>query len=130
MRTIQILNQDTLVLPLIFFIIACTFDVVYRLAQQTDLKAVVAYSSVLHVNLLMLLVLLSPTTLNLGLILYIWGHSYTSAGLFYAVHLIERCYNSRSSFEISGLYNTNQAIGLVCIAAVVSCLEFPLNFYF
>ena len=106
------------------------FDVVYRLSQQIDLKAVVAYSSVLHVNLLMLLVLLSPPTLNLGLILYVWGHSYSAAGLFFAVHLIERCYGSRSTFEISGLYNANPTVGLICIAAIIACLEFPLNFYF
>ncbi len=130
MRTLLLINQDILVSPLIFFILACIFDVVYRLAQQVDLKAVIAYSSVLHVNLLILLVLLNPGTLNLGLILYIWGHSYTTAGLFFAVHLIERCYGSRSTFEISGVYNTNPAIGLMCIMAVISCLEFPLNFYF
>ncbi len=130
MRMIYILNQDIIIMPLIFFVIACTFDVVYRLSQQVDLKAVVAYSSVLHVNLLILLVLLSPTQPNIGLIIYIWGHSYTTAGLFFAVHLIERCYNSRSTFEISGVCSTNPAIGLVCIFAVISCLEFPLNFYF
>lgn len=130
MRMLYILNQDIIIIPLIFFIIACTFDVVYRLSQQVDLKAVVAYSSVLHVNLLLLLTLLSPTQPNIGLIIYIWGHSYTTAGLFFSVHLIERCYNSRSTFEISGVYTTNPAIGLVCIAAIISCLEFPLNFYF
>lgn len=130
MRMLYIINQDIIIIPLIFFIIACTFDVVYRLSQQVDLKAVVAYSSVLHVNLLLLLVLLSPAQPNVGLIIYIWGHSYTTAGLFFAVHLIERCFNSRSTFEISGAYATNPAIGLICIMAIISCLEFPLNFYF
>ena len=71
MRTLYILNQDIIIVPLIFFIIACTFDVIYRLSQQVDLKAVVAYSSVLHVNLLLLLTLLSPAQPNLGLIIYI-----------------------------------------------------------
>lgn len=129
-RLLLLLNSDISLIPLIFFVILCTFDVTYRLSQQVDLKAVIAYSSVLHVNLLMILTLINPSAYSLGFVLYVWGHSYSTAGLFFAVHLIERCFGTRSTFEISGLYNANPLVGLISIFAIIACFEFPLNFYF
>lgn len=86
-----------------------------RLIVQVDLKAVIAYGSVLHVNLLVLLILLDTRELTIGAVLYIWGHSLATAGLFFAVSLIERCYGSRTTFELSGVYNANPAVGLIAI---------------
>ena len=57
--------------PFLFFVALCTFDVTCRLIVQVDLKAVIAYGSVLHVNLLVLLILLDTTYLSLGTVLYI-----------------------------------------------------------
>lgn len=130
MRVLWVLNSEVIVSPFIFFVALCTFDVTCRLIVQVDLKAVIAYGSVLHVNLLVALILLDTTYLSLGTVLYIWGHSYATAGLFFATHLIERCYGSRSTFEISGAYNTNPAIALIAVFAVITFLDFPLTFFF
>lgn len=130
MRFLYILQDNIVVFPFIFCCILCVFDIAVRLITQMDLKAVVAYGSVLHINLLLILILLDGTKLSLGLILYIWGHSYATAGLFFAVNLIERHFSSRSTFEISGVYSTNPAVGLILLFTVITFLEFPLTFFF
>lgn len=130
MRSIWWLHNDIVIIPFIFFLIICVLDVTCRLIVQVDLKAVIAYGSVLHVNLLMLMILIDGPYLNMGLILYIWGHSYATAGLFFATNLIEKCYSSRSTFEISGIYNSNPAVAITTIFAVITFLEFPLTFFF
>lgn len=130
MRFWWLINSEVVVSPFIFLVGLCTFDVTCRLIVQTDLKAVIAYGSVLHVNLLVLLILLDTTHLTLGTVLYIWGHSLATGGLFFATSLIERCHGSRATFEISGVYNTNPLIGLVTIFAVIGFLDFPLTVFF
>lgn len=125
-----LINSEVVVSPFIFLVALCVFDVTCRLIIQTDLKAVIAYGSVLHVNLLVLLVLLDTTNLTLGTVLYIWGHSLATGGLFFATNLIERCHGSRATFEISGVYNTNPLVGLVAIFAVIGFLDFPLTVFF
>lgn len=125
-----ILNGDLVIIPFIFFVCLCVFDLTLRLAVQVDLKAITAYGSVLHVNLLLLLFLLDTTNLNTGLILYIWGHSYATAGIFFVINLTERCTGSRSTFEIVGLYMMNALTAVFVIFAMITFLEFPLCFFF
>jgi NADH:ubiquinone oxidoreductase subunit 4 (subunit M) len=130
MRFWWLINSEVVVSPFIFLIALCAFDVTCRLIVQTDLKAIIAYGSVLHVNLLALLILLDTSSLSLGTVLYIWGHSLATAGLFFATSVIERCHGSRSTFEISGIYNTNPLVGILTVFAVVGFLDFPLTIFF
>ena len=65
------LDSEVVVIPFVFLIALCVFDVTSRLIVQVDLKAVIAYGSVLHVNLLVLLLLLDTHTLSIGTVLYI-----------------------------------------------------------
>ncbi len=125
-----LINNEPPLIPIIFLVICCVFDITARLITQTDLKAIIAYGSVLHVNLLVLLVLLDTNILSLGSILYIWGHSLAAAGLFFAANLIERCFGSRLTPEISGLYQMSPLIGLVTILAIIGFLDFPPTIFF
>lgn len=129
-RVYLIIGGEVLVLPFIFFIGVGIFDVAARLVVQIDLKAVAAYGSVLHINLLVLLFLIDTNVLSNGLILYVWGHSYATAGLFFVINLIERVSGSRLTYELSGLYASNSLVSVLVIYAVIAFLEFPLNFFF
>lgn len=129
-RVNLLIGGEAVILPFIFFIGVGIFDVAMRLVVQVDLKAITAYGSVLHINILVLVFLFDTTMLNGGLILYIWGHSYATAGLFYVVHLIERCCGSRITVELGGVYQMNPVVGLMSILAVLTFLEFPFNFFF
>ena len=129
-RTFLLLGGEGVIFPLLLFLGVGVFDITLRLSIQSDLKAITAYGSVLHVNLLAFIFLLDSNILSPGFIYYIWGHSYATAGVFYAINLIERCFSSRSTFELSGIYHANPAVALVALAAVVTFLEFPLGFFF
>jgi NADH:ubiquinone oxidoreductase subunit 2 (subunit N) len=129
-RFLTLLHGDLVIIPFIFVVCLSVFDLTLRLSIQTDLKAITAYGSVLHVNLLLLLVLLDTSVLGAGVLLYVWGHSYATAGAFLAINLAERSTGSRSTFENSGLYMINALAALVCVAAMITFLEFPLCFFF
>jgi NADH-quinone oxidoreductase subunit M len=71
--------------------------------RQLDLKKVVAYSSVVHMNLSLAgLFCLSSTALSATLFLN-FGHAVVSAGLFAAVGVLQDRTRSRSLLELSGL---------------------------
>ena len=129
-RIAALLGGDIIIVPFIFFVCLAVFDLTLRLSIQVDLKAITAYGSVLHVNLLILLFLLDTTNLGVGMILYVWGHSYATAGIFYAINLAERTAGSRSTFELAGIYMLNSLTALIIIFALITFLEFPLCFFF
>lgn len=126
----MIVGGEVLILPFLFCAGMGVFDLTSRLLIQVDLKAITAYSSVLHINLFIILFLLDTNILNSGLVLYIWGHSYATAGMFFSINLIERCCGTRLTFELSGVYNSNPIVGLITLTAVIGFLEFPLSFFF
>jgi len=70
-RVFLLLGGEVPIIPFIFFISWGVLDLTIRLAIQVDLKAITAYSSVLHINLLVLLFLLDTNVLSNGLIFYI-----------------------------------------------------------
>jgi NADH:ubiquinone oxidoreductase subunit 4 (subunit M) len=129
-RLLSTLRGDLVILPFAAVAALSVFDLTLRLSAQTDLKAITAYGSVLHVNLLLLLFLLDASTPSVGLLLYVWGHSYATAGAFVAISLAERALGARSTVECAGLYAVSTAAALVCAAALVTFLEFPLCFFF
>jgi NADH:ubiquinone oxidoreductase subunit 4 (subunit M) len=130
LRLLGALRGDLVVLPFAAVVALSVFDLTLRLSVQTDLKAITAYGSVLHVNLLLLLLLLDSATPSVGLLLYVWGHSYATAGAFVAISFAERALGARNTVECAGLYLVNTAAALVCAAALVTFLEFPLCFFF
>lgn len=124
------ISGEIVIFPFIFLAGICVFDLTVRLIIQVDLKAITAYGSVLHVNLFLILFLVDTGMLNNGLIFYIWGHSYATAGVFFVINLIERCCGSRLTFELVGIYKTNPVVGLASVLSLLTFLEFPLCFFF
>lgn len=71
--------------------------------HQTDIKKVIAYSSVVHMNLAIIgFVVFSPTAFEAALLMN-FSHGLISAGLFYAVGLLQDRTRSRNLLELSGL---------------------------
>lgn len=130
LKFIYLIGFSFFIIPFVFFLGLGVFDVTIRLIMQTDLKAITAYGSVLHINLFIILFFFDSNLLNSGLIYYIWGHSYATAGIFFTINLIERISSTRLTFEMSGIYKYNASIGFIAIFALISFLEFPLSFFF
>jgi len=111
-------------------IVVAVYDVATRVSNVRDLKALVAYGSVLHTNLLALLAHLDNTMFFKGIALYIVGHSYATTVLFLSVNLIEAHYGSRSVLAVTGLWQTSPFLSKLIILAILSFLDIPLSSFY
>lgn len=130
LRLLYILNTEVICLPFIYCLTLAVIDVSFRITTQTDLKAITAYSSVLHINLLVLIILLDSTHLSLPVIIYIWAHSLTTASTFTIISFIEKYYYSRHIFEISGMFLTCPLLAYISIWNLLTLIGFPLHCFF
>ena len=108
----------------------CSFDITFRLINLKDLKAIIAYSSVLHTNLLLALIHFDTFKILNNSILYIWGHSLSTACMFLSVNLIESLFGSRNILQISGLWYTSPVIALITFWSLLSLLDLPITLFF
>nr|WOW99160.1 NADH dehydrogenase subunit 4 [Tropiduchidae sp. 2 WQW-2023a] len=85
-------------------IFGCLFVSMFCLVQS-DLKVIIAYSSVCHMSFV-IGGLFTMTNLGvLGSLVFILGHGFVSSGLFYLVGLVYNRFGSRSLFILKGLLN-------------------------
>nr|QIB71983.1 NADH dehydrogenase subunit 4 [Gruberia lanceolata] len=108
----------------------CVIDIVFRLVNLKDLKAVIAYSSVLHTNLLLALVHLDNFKIMNWTILYVWGHSLATTVLFISVNLIEARYGSRNIIQVAGVWYTIPTVGYLTLWSLISFLDLPITLFF
>lgn len=117
----------------IFFIILPIFgilDIVFRIANIKDLKAIVAYSSVLHTNLLIILIHLDSLNNIKYISYYIWGHSILTTMFFLIINILENNYNSRNILYISGINSNSSLLSLMIIITLVPIFEIPISIFF
>ncbi len=110
--------------------ILCTIDITFRFINLKDLKAIIAYSSVLHTNLLIILIHLDHFKIVSYSLLYVWGHSLATACLFLCVNLIESIYSSRHIFNVSGLWYVSPPTAYLTLWSLLFFLEFPCTLFF
>lgn len=129
-RLLRILNTEIICLPFIYCLALAIIDVSFRITTQTDLKAITAYSSVIHINLLVLMILLDSLHLTLPVIIYVWAHSLTTASTFIVINFIEKYYYSRHIFEISGMFLSAPLLAYITIWNLLTLIGFPLHCFF
>ena len=71
--------------------------------RQTDLKALIAYSSVRHIAILLGGTLTSSSWGWIGIIILIIAHGLTSSALFYIINILYLSFNTRRIFLIKGM---------------------------
>lgn len=108
----------------------CVFDITFRLINLKDLKAIIAYSSVLHTNLLLTLIHFDTFHIMNNSTLYIWGHSLSTAAMFLIVNLIESKYGSRNILQISGLWYSSPFLSILTFWSLISFLDLPITMFF
>lgn len=114
----------------IFFSFLCSIDIVFRFINLKDLKAIVAYGSVLHTNLLLALIHFDSFKIIKTSIFYIWGHSLATTSLFIIINNIESRYSSRNILYISGLWYTTPNLGYLLFFCLISFLDLPISIFF
>lgn len=93
--------------PLVFTL--CVISIIYASAttiRQIDLKKIIAYSSVVHMNFA-LLGLFTNTTYGIeGSLFFMLGHGIVSSGLFLCVGVLYDRYHTRNILYYGGLVQT------------------------
>ena len=93
--------------PLVFTL--CVISIIYASAttiRQIDLKKIIAYSSVVHMNFA-LLGLFTNTTFGIeGSLFFMLGHGIVSSGLFLCVGILYDRYHTRNILYYGGLVQT------------------------
>jgi NADH:ubiquinone oxidoreductase subunit 4 (subunit M) len=114
----------------IFFSFICSIDIVFRFINLRDLKAIVAYGSVLHTNLLIALIHLDSFKVLKSSVFYIWGHSLSTTSLFIIINVLESRYSSRNILYISGVWYSSPVLGYLIFFNLLSFLDLPISLFF
>nr|YP_010026042.1 NADH dehydrogenase subunit 4 [Lophops carinata]QOQ36886.1 NADH dehydrogenase subunit 4 [Lophops carinata] len=80
---------------------------------QSDMKILIAYSSICHMSLVISGLFSLSSWSVLGSVVFMLGHGFTSSGLFYLIGLIYDRFSSRSFFLIKGLLLVYPSLGLM-----------------
>jgi NADH-quinone oxidoreductase subunit M len=93
--------------------------------RQTDLKRIVAYSSIAHMNL----ILLGLLTLNKqgidGAVYLMLGHGFVSSGLFLCVGILYDRYHTRLIQYYGGITIIAPFVALFCFIFTIANMGFP-----
>lgn len=115
----------------IFLGVLGVIDVIFHSINIRDLKSLVAHSSVLHTNLLIILIHTDAihTGLN-NILLYVWGHSLGTASLFLCIYLIELRFSTRNVINLSGIWYSVPLLGYIIVWTLIIFIEFPITLFF
>jgi len=112
--------------PLIYLL--GTIGIIYAsmtAIRQTDLKRILAYSSIAHMNLVTLGIF-SFTILGFeGAVLQSLSHGFVSGGLFFLVGVVYERYHSRSLFYYTGLAHTMPVYALILFVFTLANIALP-----
>jgi NADH:ubiquinone oxidoreductase subunit 4 (subunit M) len=105
-----------------------TLSVIYAsltTLRQNDLKKIIAYSSVAHMNLIVL-GLFSQSFQGIdGAIYLMIGHGVVSSALFFCVGILYDRYHTRSLRHYSGLVQTMPLFGVFFFLFTLANMSFP-----
>nr|AIW06393.1 NADH dehydrogenase subunit 4 [Ichneumonidae sp. MT-2014] len=93
--------------------------------NQVDMKILVAYSSIVHMSLLMMGLFSLFNKGYLGAYLMMISHGLCSSGLFYLVNINYERFKSRSIYINKGLINLFPSLSLMWFLMISSNLSFP-----
>jgi proton-translocating NADH-quinone oxidoreductase chain M len=98
--------------------------------RQVDLKKIVAYSSIIHMNMAMLSLFTFNSIGVQGALLLMFGHGLTSGALFFLVGLLYDRYKTKLIFYYSGLAATMPIFAFIFLFFSFCNIGFPgtLNF--
>jgi len=110
-------------------IIGLTYSSMAAFAQ-IDIKKIIAYSSIAHMNF-MLIGIFSNLLIGLsGSFMMMISHAITSSALFFSIGVLYDRYKTRIIFYYGGLVNFMPVFSILCFICVLSNFGFPgtLNF--
>ncbi len=93
--------------------------------RQIDLKRIIAYSSVAHINLVILGIFSDSVQGVAGAIYLIWGHGVVSAALFFCIGVLYDRHHSRLLRYYGGLVTVIPLFAGIFMAFSIANIGFP-----
>lgn len=93
--------------------------------RQTDFKRIIAYSSVAHMNTIMLGIFSFNTSGFIGSILQSLSHGFVASALFFIIGFIYNRYHSRSIFYYGGLTHVMPVYSIYFLFFILANIAMP-----
>lgn len=97
---------------------------------QKDMKRVLAYSSIAHIGLMNLGLFMNNELATNGVILQMFNHGITVAGLWLVLGMIEQLYKTRVMSETGGLAKVMPSLSIFLVILSFSNIGLPLTHSF
>jgi NADH-quinone oxidoreductase subunit M len=104
-------------------IIYCSY-IIFRLL---DIKKIIAYSSIIHMNYLMIGIYIFDLHSIIGSYYTVISHGFVSSGLFILIGIIYRRYHTRNILYIKGLSNILPIFSVIYFIFIISNMSIPLT---
>jgi NADH-quinone oxidoreductase subunit M len=114
------------VIILIIGLIVCGLAIL----QQVDLKKMIAYSSILHMNFSMISILMLNKEGIIGCVISMFAHGLTAAGLFFCVGMIYERYGTRNILAYGGLVYLQPIFSIYLFLLLLTNASFPFSLNF
>lgn len=95
--------------------------------RQTDLKKIIAYSSIAHINFALLGLFSGNIYGIVGGFFLIFSHAMVSAGLFFIVGVLYDRHHSRNLYDYGGLAEVIPVYSTIMFIFIISNFSFPLS---
>jgi NADH-quinone oxidoreductase subunit M len=112
--------------PLVYTL--CIISIIYGAAttiRQVDLKKIIAYSSVVHMNYALLGLFTNNTYGIEGCLFFMLGHGIVSSGLFLCVGMLYDRYHTRNILYYGGLVQTMPKFSVIFLILTLANLGLP-----
>jgi proton-translocating NADH-quinone oxidoreductase chain M len=132
-RIIVPLTQTSLLSLRIIPIIFCTLSVFYGsfLAfRHYDIKKIIAYSSIVHMNFAALAFLLDSRIGLIGCLIGLLAHSLVSSALFFSAGFFYEKMKTRNLLYYSSLFNQNNYVFFILFVVLIANMSFPCTVSF
>jgi len=127
--SISIIYYDIIFFLLVIALFSLLHSSILALCQ-IDIKKIIAYSSIAHMNY-SLLGLFSKDIIGIaGAYIMIYSHAITSSALFFAIGLLYDRYKTRLLFYYGGLVVYMPLFSIFCFIFILSNFGFPGTFNF
>jgi len=94
---------------------------------QSDLKRLVAYSSIAHVGLMCLGIFAQTDIATHGLIVQMFNHGINITGMWFIVAMIEQRYHTRNLRELGGMSGSAPAMAVFLVIVALANIALPLT---
>ena len=105
-------------------------DASLKLFSQTDLKKIVAYCTILEMNLIFLGIIWGNTYILMGSLYFIFTHAFLSSLMFFLVDCLQKRYNTRNVTSLCGVMHTtpNLAVAIFLMIVIFSGIPGTMKF--